>query len=331
MDTITLCVERMEARSELLLRSGKRIAGRAETQASQCPACPDACLLLQLPEEILERVLLSTSTKEDLCTFAAVCKKFQRLCVREDTWRGLFSQTYGNPSQVTTDAAKLAGSWKALFKAKRTIARAAEPWLKPSAFEVTSAIRHMCIHTPIVQGLRTVTVVFLIDGSGSVNPGDFAIMSSFVVETAEAVCKAHKDAKLGVVQFSSEARVELAPQAWDRASFGELMSNMGRMNGGTNFAIAIQKAGQLLKDVGPCTARILVMLTDGRVDPYQGREAVEMAERLVDEQGPCVSIWGFGVGRSVDKTELEKIINVCGPKSADNRYLALCTNEEAPW
>lgn len=82
MDTITLCVERMEARSELLLRSGKRIAGRAETQASQCPACPDACLLLQLPEEILERVLLSTSTKEDLCTFAAVCKKFQRLCVR---------------------------------------------------------------------------------------------------------------------------------------------------------------------------------------------------------------------------------------------------------
>lgn len=56
-----------------------------------------------------------------------------------------------------------------------------------------------------------------------------------------------------------------------------------------------------------------------------------MAERLVDEQGPCVSIWGFGVGRSVDKTELEKIINVCGPKSADNRYLALCTNEEAPW
>ena len=35
--------------------------------------------------------------------------------------------------------------------------------------------------------------------------------------------------QLGVVQFSSEARVELAPQAWDRASFGELMSNMVRI------------------------------------------------------------------------------------------------------
>ena len=47
------------------------------------------------------------------------------------------------------------------------------------------------------------------------------------------------------------------------------------MNGGTNFAVAIQKAAQLLKSLGPNTARILVMLTDGRVDPYQG-EAVSL-------------------------------------------------------
>ena len=60
-----------------------------------------------------------------------------------------------------------------------------------------------------------------------------------------------------------------------------------------------------------------------------GREAVEMAEQLVDEQAG-VAIYAFGVGRGVDKTELEKIINVCGPH-ADNRYMALCTNDEAPW
>ena len=55
-----------------------------------------------------------------------------------------------------------------------------------------------------------------------------------------------------------------------------------------------------------------------------------MAERLVDEQA-AVSIFAFGVGRGVDKTELEKIINVCGPCVADTRYMALCTNDEAPW
>ena len=48
------------------------------------------------------------------------------------------------------------------------------------------------------------------------------------------------------------------------------MSMQERINGGTDFSKPIQKAGQLLKDMGPDMARILVMLTDGRVDPYQG-------------------------------------------------------------
>ena len=61
-----------------------------------------------------------------------------------------------------------------------------------------------------------------------------------------------------------------------------------------------------------------------------GREAVEMAERLVDEQAG-VSIFAFGVGRGVEKTELEKIINVCGPGAAETRYMALCTSDDAPW
>ena len=42
-----------------------------------------------------------------------------------------------------------------------------------------------------------------------------------------------------------------------------------------------------------------------------GREAVKMAERLADEQAN-VSIFALGVGRGVEKTELERIIAVCG-------------------
>jgi len=40
-----------------------------------------------------------------------------------------------------------------------------------------------------------------------------------------------------------------------------------RMNGGTNIAAAVAKAGSLLKadaDAGPQTRRVLVLLTDGR-------------------------------------------------------------------
>lgn len=55
-----------------------------------------------------------------------------------------------------------------------------------------------------------------------------------------------------------------------------------------------------------------------------------MASQLVDEQS-AVSIFGIGVGRGVEKAELENVINACGPGLADLRYLALCTNEQAPW
>lgn len=44
-----------------------------------------------------------------------------------------------------------------------------------------------------------------------------------------------------------------------------------RMNGGTNISLAIQKAGQLLKPLGDECSRVLVLLTDGRVDSHQAR------------------------------------------------------------
>ncbi len=43
------------------------------------------------------------------------------------------------------------------------------------------------------------------------------------------------------------------------------------MNGGTNIALSIKQAGQLLKEEDPQAARIIVLLTDGRVDAFQGK------------------------------------------------------------
>lgn len=42
------------------------------------------------------------------------------------------------------------------------------------------------------------------------------------------------------------------------------------MNGGTNIALAIKQAGQLLKTEDADASRIIVLLTDGRVDTFQG-------------------------------------------------------------
>lgn len=50
------------------------------------------------------------------------------------------------------------------------------------------------------------------------------------------------------------------------------------MNGGTNIALAIKQAGQLLKSEDADASRIIVLLTDGRVDTFQGEMQTSVVE-----------------------------------------------------
>lgn len=75
------------------------------------------------------------------------------------------------------------------------------------------------------------------------------------------------------------------------------------MNGGTNIAAAIHRAGQLFKNSPESTTRVLCLMTDGRVDRYQSREAANMLAAMAGEQRGVV-LYTFGVGRGVDDGEL---------------------------
>ncbi|PNH12224.1 Ankyrin repeat domain-containing protein [Tetrabaena socialis] len=113
---------------------------------------------------------------------------------------------------------------------------------------------------------------------------------------------------VAVVQFSNDVRVEAALAEADLEALGKVTREMVRMNGGTNMAVAVQKAGGLLKrDALPGAMRHVVLLTDGRVDSYQAHEARQMAEQLADEQRH-VSLFAYGVGRGVDRAELLHVI-----------------------
>jgi Mg-chelatase subunit ChlD len=113
---------------------------------------------------------------------------------------------------------------------------------------------------------------------------DFRVMTDFMLTAVRGVADGGVRAKVAVVQFSNDCRVEQGPTDVDVESFEALMAGMHRMNGGTNIALAVQKAGQLLKPLGPRTQRVLVLLTDGRIDTHQSREAHDMCARLADEQ-----------------------------------------------
>jgi Mg-chelatase subunit ChlD len=77
------------------------------------------------------------------------------------------------------------------------------------------------------------------------------------------------------------------------------------MNGGTNIAAALAKAGSLLKgdgDSGPCTRRVLVLLTDGRCDVSQQPLKVKLSHLLSVQSTPlsaCVCSTGFSPSVSV--------------------------------
>ncbi len=82
--------------------------------------------------------------------------------------------------------------------------------------------------------------------------------------------------------------------------------------------------------LGSCISEFSPARSAHQQSDNAGREAVRMAERLVDEQAG-VAIFALGVGRGVEKTELDRIIGVCGQDLAPSRYMPLCTIDEAPW
>ena len=192
-------------------------------------------------------------------------------------------------------------------------------------------------------------IIFLVDGSGSVTEQDFACMTDFMLTAAEQVLATAATAaangtsfapvRVSIIQFSNEVRVELPPTPLDDNidQFAATIAEMQRINGGTNIAAAVQKAGQLTKDLSPGCRRVMALLTDGRIDSYQAREAHDMTARLADEQGR-VEMHAFGVGRGVDRRELLRIISgaygkgvTCDSDAAASRYLPLMILDDAPW
>jgi len=132
--------------------------------------------------------------------------------------------------------------------------------------------------------------------------------------------------QVGVVQFSNDVRVELAPQALraDGAALRAALRTMTRLNGGTNMSNALLDVGKLFKScLPPGAARTVALLTDGRVDTYQARQTRDAAARLADEQAG-VRLFAFGVGRGVDKGEMLALAGA-------DRYLGLMTRDDPPW
>ncbi|KAF5830122.1 hypothetical protein DUNSADRAFT_15013 [Dunaliella salina] len=173
--------------------------------------------------------------------------------------------------------------------------------------------------------------------------------------------------KVGIIQFSHDPYTELPLTALgDGSDLAGVLHRMARINGGTNIEAALSAASSLFSKAsfGPGgvpegsaqeanaagmsattsagevhakvpsipPARVVILLTDGRVGRYKAHSARAAAKRLLQNLqsgGGCV-LAAFGVGRGVECSELVHIIDVEGAGGAEaiDRYLDLFVRDD---
>lgn len=272
--------------------------------------------LLELPEEVLH-FLLEYLNDKDLCKLASSCRRLAKITSCELRWRKLYSDRYGSLHGLPTRAAKIAGGWKQLFINKSQALRKSAPWVTPGNYEVSALIESM--RNPSGKSLG---VIFLVDGSGSVSEPDFNTMTTFVKDAVVQLDKDHEELHVGILQFSDEVRTELELSVMEQVRFATVVDSMVRMNGGTNIASALMQAQQMFEEniedikndngvsdysLQPPEHHVVVLLTDGRLDGTQSSEAMLKAKQIAMTV-PNMSLYALGVGRSIDQVSMRNLV-----------------------
>lgn len=101
------------------------------------------------------------------------------------------------------------------------------------------------------------------------------------------------------------------------------------LRGCTSIGPALDKAGELLRTLGPSTHGVVALLTDGKVNYRQSVAAAAAAARLCGGPGRGARLYGLGVGRGMDRESMLRIIGAGEPAGARDRQ-ACCTQAYAP-
>lgn len=143
----------------------------------------------------------------------------------------------------------------------------------------------------------SVDLMLVLDGSGSIQPSDFAIMKSFVRDLAGSFNIGPQDANIGIIQFSNTAELYL-PLSSDEEQVMASIDNMTQFGDRTNIAEAIDVAQSQFVTRREGIPRVIIVLTDGLHN--MSGNPVASAD-IARSQG--TSILGLAVG-NVDITEL---------------------------
>jgi hypothetical protein len=101
--------------------------------------------------------------------------------------------------------------------------------------------------TAMAQSTDRVQLAFIVDGSGSIDSGEFSVMRNGIADALQNNSCVPQDGRLEltVIQFSSDARVEVSPTIITTSNVGTIASqirNMSQLGNSTNYESAIDLA-----------------------------------------------------------------------------------------
>lgn len=149
-------------------------------------------------------------------------------------------------------------------------------------------------------------VIFLVDSSGSIDREDFLKMKAFMNKTIQRSVIGPDAVRLGVLQFSTYQREELALNSLQTHNdLIQKVNAMQQLGGGTLTGQALTFTSQYfdaLKGGRPNVPKILIVITDG-----EAQDAVALPARSLRDKN--VVIYSIGVG-GANVTQLKEISGI---------------------
>lgn len=142
------------------------------------------------------------------------------------------------------------------------------------------------------KNLQRADIIFLVDGSGSINNNDFEKMKKFMNTIVSSSTTGKNGVQFGVVQFSTSPNLEFTLNEFtDKLKMQKAINNTNQLGGGTMTGHALSVLSEYF-DQGrggrPDTPQILIVITDG-----ESQDAVaQPAQALRDKS---ITIYAIGV------------------------------------
>ncbi|XP_058250247.1 collagen alpha-6(VI) chain-like isoform X1 [Hemibagrus wyckioides] len=149
-------------------------------------------------------------------------------------------------------------------------------------------------------------VIFLVDGSGSIDPVDFSKMKKFMNTIISKSVIGKDSVQVGVVQFSSHSNAEFSlNRFYDKFEMQQAINDMQQLDRGTMTGDALHFVSKYFDSPEggrPSTPQILIVITDG-----ESQDAVAQPAQALRNKG--ITIYSIGV-RNANSTQLREISGI---------------------